>query len=128
MSALEDSAYAYISLVSTLAIIGASGIVVFAGAALPEWANRLALVENEGRELVETFSLGIFCIAGHCCFPMLYAAVGDDQQKCATAVGNGFMVWAVVAVLFGLTGYYLYGSSANVVAIANVGRDLEMNP
>merc|ERR1719464_1573203 len=113
---------------SVLALIGASGIVVLAGFALPERADRLAFVENDGLELIETFSLAIFCIAGHCCFPMLYAAVGDDRQKCTAAVDNGFILWAVVAVLFGLSGYYVYGSSANIVAIANVGHDLEMNP
>ena len=38
------------------------------------------------------------------------------------------MAWFVVAVAFGLGGYYVYGSSARPDIMANVGRDADFEP
>lgn len=125
--AIPDKVYAYLSLFSTAALMGIMVVVLNYGAGLPEWSADLELVIDHGIKLPKSFSLTVFCIAAHCCFPMLFNAVGNKKEY-VRALQLGMLWWLALAVLFGLAGYYIFGSSAAVIIIDNLGWDIHLRP
>ncbi|CAE8592394.1 unnamed protein product [Polarella glacialis] len=124
--AIPDKAYAYFSLLSTLSLIG-SLLVVFAySTSLPEWSEKMELVVHAGL-LPNSFSLAVFCIGAHCCFPMLFNAVGS-KEACMQALQLGMLLWLAVAAVSGLAGYYIFGPAAQAIIIDNVGLDVQLRP
>merc|ERR1719387_2648123 len=47
-----------------------------------------------------------------------------QKKDCIRVVRTSLLVWALAACIFGLMGVYIFGDSAKVVSIENVGHGL----
>jgi hypothetical protein len=116
-----------VSVAGVLALVAACGLVLTAGAGAGRTAGlgEMAIMRTGW---LESCSLSIFCCAGHGCFPMLFTGVREDKREYMRALTFGGATYFACAVAFGAGGYYVYGRSAQPIAIANVGRDFKWQP
>jgi len=123
---IPNKAYSYVSLLAGASVIVVMCLIVAFGAGLPEWAQGSEVLVS-GVQLSRGFSLNMFCIAGHCIIPSTYASMGG-RDNVVKSYSYGVAVWLCCALAFGVAGYYIFGESSQVLAIENVGRDIDMNP
>jgi len=126
LSAIPDRAYAYVSLTSALCISMACAMVIASGWTLPEWARGEELFHGVDR-LPFSFSLVLYGAAAHPCLPLIFQSTSSRSDFDA-AVRNGWGLWTACAITFGALTYYMFGDAVQVLALENIGRDLEGRP
>uniref|UniRef100_A0A7S4Q5T7 Amino acid transporter transmembrane domain-containing protein n=1 Tax=Alexandrium monilatum TaxID=311494 RepID=A0A7S4Q5T7_9DINO len=126
LSGIPDRAYAYVSLVSALSIIMACSTVIASGWVLPAWARAGQVFQGVGA-LPLAFSLVIFGPAAHPCLSVVFHGTGSRSDFDA-AVRNGWILWTVTAIGFGAGTYYIFGDAVQVLALQNIGHDLDGRP
>eukprot|EP00413_Alexandrium_margalefii_P002893 CAMPEP_0204513388 /NCGR_PEP_ID=MMETSP0661-20131031/1475_1 /ASSEMBLY_ACC=CAM_ASM_000606 /TAXON_ID=109239 /ORGANISM="Alexandrium margalefi, Strain AMGDE01CS-322" /LENGTH=438 /DNA_ID=CAMNT_0051518561 /DNA_START=21 /DNA_END=1337 /DNA_ORIENTATION=+ len=126
LSAVPDKAYAYVSLTSSLCIAMSCAMVLVSGLVLPEWAHTEQVFHGVD-SLPLSFSLVVFGAAAHPCLPMVFHNTGS-RSDFDVAIRNGWALWTACAIGFGAMTYYMFGDAVQVLALENIGRDLEGRP
>lgn len=102
------------------------GTVLASGAMMPEWAQASKLTVPLG-ELPVPLSLIVFTAAAHPCLPPIYHSC-KSRHDFEKATSSGWLIFALISLVFGAGTYFFYGESVQLLATKNIGRDMSQKP
>jgi len=122
---VPHSVFAYLSLISTLAMVIAAVAMVLSTCCMARWANPYDHMGEAAVFRPENFprSIGIivFCFAGHPCFPAVLTSM-ENAQKWGTVCDRSFLVAFVYYTSFGFLGFLVFGTTTSASLSENLGE------
>jgi len=120
---VPHNVFAYLSLVSTFAMIVAAFSMVISTSMMGQWAEpydhlgTAALFRPEN--IPRSIGIILFCFAGHPCFPSVLTNM-ENEKKWGFCVDVSFVVAFVYYVSFGFLGYVVFGPLTDPSLATNI--------